>query len=178
LIAGGREDAPGPQAVRWAHRHCGRCSRRERLPPKPSRPSWLRREWRAQASGPNPHCHPPLTYPMCARPRRWNPAGVPACHVCDIDCGCSVVLPNASCPAETCAKTCLCRSIALATNMHTAAVSLTASRGGREGRRLVFVGDLVDRGPDSVTAVNFVRRLEEKGKRNVPGRKIARGFEM
>jgi len=33
-----------------------------------------------------------------------------------------------------------------------------------EGRRLVFVGDLVDRGPDSVRVVDFVRKLHSKGR--------------
>jgi hypothetical protein len=32
-----------------------------------------------------------------------------------------------------------------------------------EGRRLIFVGDLTDRGPDSVAVVRFVRRLVDNG---------------
>lgn len=36
--------------------------------------------------------------------------------------------------------------------------------GHPEGRRLVFVGDLVDRGPDSLACVRLVRRLMEAGK--------------
>ena len=32
-----------------------------------------------------------------------------------------------------------------------------------EGRRLIFVGDLTDRGPDSVAVVRFVSRLVDKG---------------
>lgn len=34
----------------------------------------------------------------------------------------------------------------------------------KDGRSLIFVGDLVDRGPDSVGVVNVVRRLVENGK--------------
>ncbi len=39
-------------------------------------------------------------------------------------------------------------------------------RAGRhpEGRSLVFVGDLVDRGPDSPGVVDLVRRLVESGR--------------
>jgi hypothetical protein len=33
-----------------------------------------------------------------------------------------------------------------------------------EGRRLVFVGDLVDRGPDSVSVVEFVHKIVSSGK--------------
>ena len=36
--------------------------------------------------------------------------------------------------------------------------------GHPEGRRLVFVGDLVDRGPDSLACVRLVRRLMERGR--------------
>ena len=35
-----------------------------------------------------------------------------------------------------------------------------------DGRRLVFVGDLCDRGPDSPAVIGLVRRLVETGPRN------------
>jgi len=47
---------------------------------------------------------------------------------------------------------------------HTHTHPLTGQGNHAQGRRLVFVGDLVDRGPDSVSIVEFVRKIVSAGK--------------